>query len=491
VSRRGADFEVLRFEAVPAPGGAAILELEGEFAGPPPRRTRLLVERRNGSVEVPAITVTPDPWTATFAIALEDLADARTGYALAPDRGALIGLPSPTGAGEQDRYVRMARTANELRHRMTERAAAAEAAELRLGEVDAERGRLAGELETTRAELEAARSTAEDAERTAEACRAQRDSAVASSDERVAAAERATAEAREELDAAREEIRAAEQRADAAERDAAALRARAEAADREAADLRETAADEKDRADDLDERLIAAEDEVRAARVELRNTRARLEALLRERRERAAGRHGYAVADHDEGDAVAADEDDGSEHETTPVEAVAPADEGDAPGSGGDEAGEDERDADGADDADGTDDDAAGGAPHDDPEGAAGEDDDTVRFDSPRTKAVATRPTRTVRIWDEPTAGPEAPAFAPAAEEPGGPAGDDAHAGDDEDDTGERPRAAGVLNPGAVGARYIEPSEARASHLTPERLIVGGALLVLLLVLLLIILGVV
>jgi hypothetical protein len=435
--RDAGGFEVLRFEAVPAPGGVAILELEGAFAQAPPRRTRLLVERRRGSVEVPAVSVTGDPWTATFAVALEDLADPQTGYALVPDRGALIALPEPTGAREQDRYVRMARTANELRHRMTERAEAATAAEARAGELEADRDRLAGELEALRGELEAARSHAEDAERTAEACRAQRDSAVASGDERVSAAERAAAEAREALEGSRAETRAAAQRAEAGERDAAAQRARADAAEREAADLRERAEDEKGRADDLDERLVAAEDEVRAARRELRDTRARLEAMLRERRGAPHARHAGAVhADEDEDEPG---HEPGDEDETAPLPAVEAREE-DEPEKPEEPEEPDETDA-------------------------PDEQDDDARFDSPRTEAVATRPTRTVRIWEDPAS-----------------------------ETGETEAAGGrdadVLEPGAVGARYIEPSERRGTQLTPERLIVGGILLVLVVLLLLILLGV-
>jgi hypothetical protein len=103
-------------------------------------------------------------------------------------------------------------------------------------------------------------------------------------------------------------------------------------------------------------------------------------------------------------------------------------------------------------------------AEDDDGDGDGDGDDDTAQ-----TQAVATRrPTRTVRITDDPFA--------------------DVDAGDAEAHSYNG--RSGVLDPAAVGARYIVPSR-RRGELTRERLIVGGTLLLLFLVLLLIVLGVV
>ena len=46
-----------------------------------------------------------------------------------------------------------------------------------------------------------------------------------------------------------------------------------------------------------------------------------------------------------------------------------------------------------------------------------------------------------------------------------------------------------VLDPAAVGARYIEPAETRGATLTPARIMVGVALLLLVLALAAILLG--
>jgi hypothetical protein len=56
MSPAGASFEVLRFEAIPAAAGVAVLELDGRFAGALPERPpRLLVEASDGATELPAV----------------------------------------------------------------------------------------------------------------------------------------------------------------------------------------------------------------------------------------------------------------------------------------------------------------------------------------------------------------------------------------------------------------------------------------------------
>jgi hypothetical protein len=471
-----ADFELLRFEASPASATVAIVELDGRFLGPAPARVRLLVERGGRGVEVPAITSGGDsPWTASFAVALEDLADDATEFALAPGRGPLVGLPQPEVAGgpDEDRYIRLARQANELRHRLGEATIAAGEAERLRGELaaaeqrgESEAERLRGEIaaaeqrgeseaERLRGEVAAAERRVADAEETAKAARDQRDSANAAAEA-----------ARSERAALAERLRETEARANEAERDRAALRARAESADRTAAELREQleAAEEEVRA--VEARAVAAEDETRLARRDLRDTRARLEAVLREQRQPVAERRGHEVpepgapSDPAEGADAASDADEGADapRDTGDGDAGTPSDT-DAPGAGTERTAVLET------------------------REITPVDDDADTDAPPRAEsagATATRATRVVRIWDDPDA-----ANVSADDED---RRRHAHepqirrlpqTGDDE------PEA----NPARVGARYIEPAETHGTIFTPARIMVGVALLLLVAALIAILLG--
>jgi hypothetical protein len=250
-------FELLRFEATPVGPAVAVVELDGRFAGrPEPARPRLLVELDGVAREFPALWVGASPWSATFAVPLGDLESAA--FSLVPGRGPLIGLPAPTFAdGGDDRFVRLARTANDLRHRLGEATEHAASAASRFGEVSDERAR----LET---ELAAAQERAREAHESALAAR-----------EAQAGAEGAAEDAREALTRARDEARA-EVAAELArlEGEAAAAREELEAV---RASLGEQLAEAQERA-------IAAEDDARAARIDLRDVRARVEALTREQR---------------------------------------------------------------------------------------------------------------------------------------------------------------------------------------------------------------
>ncbi len=280
-------FEVLRFEAVPAEAGVAVLVLAGRYAGSaPPGVPRLLVERAGHGREVAAVTVDAlgDELRAAFAVPLEVLGAADATFALVPARGPIIGLPapSPPAVGDAEGYVRLARAANDLRHRLADaerrrveaddRAEAAEATAtaLRARTEKAERAaaesdrRAAEAVRTSETEVQeakdrAGRAIAESDRLVAEA----RADAVAASEE----AERVAGEAREEADALivgmREELERgiaaaradADKRVAAAERDAAAARdeadARATAAGNRVAVAERAAAatlDERDRA---------------------------------------------------------------------------------------------------------------------------------------------------------------------------------------------------------------------------------------------------
>ena len=241
--------EVLRFETLPATGAVAVLELEGTFDGPAPGRPRLLVEGKGPAREVPAVDAAGgEPWSAAFAVPLAAAADPATAFSLVTGRGPLIALPPPTPAGpggDEDRYVALARSANELRHRAAVAADAADEAVRRAQDAEAERDRLAAELTAAH--------------------------------EATAAAERRAAEAVD-----RQEREAREQR-ETAERELEAQRAAAETARREAEALRAEAEQARAEAEEHRTRLVATEDEVRQSRRELRDTRARLEQLRRER----------------------------------------------------------------------------------------------------------------------------------------------------------------------------------------------------------------
>ena len=396
-----AEFSLLRFEAAPVSAAVALVELDGEFSERAPARVRLLIERGDRGVEVPAITSGGEsPWSARFAIALDDLTDDATEFALAPGRGPLIALPTPSVAGgpDEDRFLRLAREANDLRHRLDEATAAAD-------EVPAVRAALASE----RHRAESLAHEVEEAERAAVSARAERDDAVQASEA-----------AEEEQAALRRQLRETEARLTETERERAALRARAESADRAVADLTNRIDALEDRAREAEAKAVAAEDETRLARRDLRDTRARLETLLREQRHPEPTRRGHEVPDAEPEPAP----DPSSSTEPTDVletREIAATEESDVePGS----------------------------------------DDD-----APRTTATATRATRVVKIWDDPA---------------------DAEQPDEDRDSRHAPEP---RDPGRVGAGSISPAQTKPPALTPARIMVAIALLLLVAALVAIILG--
>lgn len=424
-----AAFEVLRFEAVPAAAGVALLELEGVFAaGPAPAKPRLLLEYGGRSRELPAVVAGGDPhaWSATFAVPIEALDGDQHAFALVPGRGPVIGLPAPDLAGgEDDRFVRLARSANDLRHRLAEASASAATSSARYAEIAEERDRLAAELETTRARAESAEQAAKEIRAAGEE------------------ADRAAADARQELDRERERL-GADSAALTERLDAESARAEAaEAAARHEQTLRTEAQAEVDRlhqeiseaadeADALHARVVAAENEAQATRMELREARSRLQNL---QRDRPAAAHGAASAEN-----APLQWDDGSS-------------------------------AQGADDLGGF----AGGESAGAPSESQGESDGWNDPD----------PTVPIDVDTEPTA--------------------EVEADDDTEVTRAMPRPKGrrtirlephdddvdVLDPAAVGARFIEPSTTRPPLLavTPARIAVGVAVLLLVIALVIIFAG--
>lgn len=385
-------FEVLRFEAVPAAAGVALLELEGRFAsGAVPARPRLLVEWGGRSQELPAVVhsggVGGTPWSATFAVPLEAVDADGSGFAIVPGRGPVIGLPSPDLApGEDDRFVRLARGANDLRHRLAEASASAATSNTRYAEVAEERDRLA-------AELAAARERAGTAERDLAAA------TTAVKEVRAAAevADREAAEARAGADGLRERLDAETTRAEAAEAATTHERALREEQRAELERLHEEMATAAEEAEELQARLAAAEDEAEAAQRELRDVRSRLTALQRERSlERPATPHGAVSVESaplewdDDGD-----EDDVDEPEPTVAIAVDP------------------------------------------------EPTETMEVDPPTRRTIRLEP-------------------------------------HDDDE---------ILPPAAVGARLIEPSSTKPPMLTPARIAVGVAVLLLFIALVIIFAG--
>jgi hypothetical protein len=141
-------FEVLLFTATPGSPDVAVLQLEGRFRAPGRRRLgapRLLAENAEERVEVGAADggdAVADPdgahWRASFAVPLRVLAGAT--FALAVGR-ELLDLPAPdrdeSANGASDLHVRLAREANALRALADE---AREAAAAALGRADNERG---------------------------------------------------------------------------------------------------------------------------------------------------------------------------------------------------------------------------------------------------------------------------------------------------------------------------------------------------------------
>ena len=449
-------FELLRFEATPVSAAAAVVELDGVFAGPAPSRPRLLVESGGVSREMPALESGGSPWSASFAVPLTAVGDPAASFALVPGRGPLVELPAPTtgGGADDDRFVRLARAANDLRHRLS---VALDRAE--------DRDHLAAELAQGRERLAAAEQRVAEAHEAAMRAR-----------EEQARAEGEAEEARDALARAREEARAeVREEIEAANRDAAAARTELEEAR---------------------ERAVGAEDEARAARIELRDARARIEALVRESRTArtaataATARERIATAtprvgtDEDEEFRAArlgpdwgegAREDEDAESVTLEEDPEA-AEEPDA------------LDAVPAEDAPATAE-LAAVEPAVEP---AGEDDDhedgpslwrddeaeSVRVLRPRTRAGRRRPLPVVEV---------------PADEEAEDGGDDAGRPGPPDGVSGEPPLRG-LDPAAVGARLIRPAETSprrraAAMLTGPRVIVGGIFLLLLVALALIFSG--
>jgi predicted nucleic acid-binding Zn-ribbon protein len=414
VSTAVAAFEVLRFEAVPAAAGVALLELDGHVvSGPVPSRPRLLVEWGGRSQELPAVVAggggaSPQGamprtvWSATFAVPLESLDAPDRSFGLVPGRGAVIGLPDPDLAGgDDDRFVRLARAANDLRHRLAEASASAATADARFGEVAEERDRLA-------AELAAMTERAETAERAAKEIRAAGEAA----DEAAARARTELEQAMAEAATLRRRLESETARAEAAEAAATHERTLRDEARADVDRLHGEMAAAAEHAEELQDKLVAAEDEATAAQRELRDVRARLTALQRER---------------------ARDRPPAAPHGAVPTES-APL----------------EWDDDGGDDTDAT---AVLDA---EPEPDA--DADRERFSSAE------------EVMDEPTA--PLPVRRTIRLEP--------HDGDD-----------AILPPAAVGARFIEPSTTKPPllALTPARILVGVAVLLLVIALVVIFAG--
>ena len=172
-------FELLRFEATPVTPAAAVVELDGRFTGLDPVRPRLLVGTGGTEHEMPALEVggAPGPgpsdtgsgepplrgWSASFAIPLAALSDPLASFALVPGRGPLIELPPPSESGNgDDRFVALARTANDLRHRLTSALEAAADRDHLSDELDALRERLAATEERVTEAHEAAMRARED-----------------------------------------------------------------------------------------------------------------------------------------------------------------------------------------------------------------------------------------------------------------------------------------------------------------------------------------
>jgi hypothetical protein len=151
-------FEVLRFSATPASAEVALLELEGRFRAPSRRRLgapRLVAELGAQRHEVRATeggdaTAEPDGarWRAIFAVPVPVLESGS--FALAVGRELLVDLPDPdggeNGAGPGDPHVRLAREANALRQRADEAREAAAAALARADDERAGRERVEAEL---------------------------------------------------------------------------------------------------------------------------------------------------------------------------------------------------------------------------------------------------------------------------------------------------------------------------------------------------------
>ena len=209
--------------------------------------------------------------------------------------------------------MRLAREANDLRHRLDEAAAAAaevddgrapSSADDRAARRGARPGAAAararrGERARRAAPRRTPRSRAPKATWRSQTAEAERDDAITAADA-----------AREEQSALQERLNETEAQLTDTERERASLRARAESADRTVAELEQPRATSARAARPRREaKTVAAEDETRRARRDLRDTRARLESLLREQRHRGPrARRGYEVPGEPDADATATPE---------------------------------------------------------------------------------------------------------------------------------------------------------------------------------------
>ena len=265
-------FELLGFEATPVTTTVAVVELSGAFAGLSPTRPRLLVETGGVAREMPALSSSSDdePWTASFAVPLSSLVEEAR-FALVPGRGPLIELPAPSVIeGDADRFVAVARSANDLRHRV--------------GELEASHESLVAELESVRSALSAAE------ERVTES----HDAALNAREEQ-ARAEGEAEEARDEVARARVEWEAE------TESLRSSLETQLEALRSDLEEARAEIASANSRAD-------AAEEDTRAVEADLAFAQERVESLMRESRE---ARTAVAALRSGTGASRSADLDDG------------------------------------------------------------------------------------------------------------------------------------------------------------------------------------
>lgn len=259
--------ELLRFRAVPAGTEVAVLELEGRFASPSPRRLgrpRLLVHADERQVEAAAVSrqeafAGPDAavWRALYAL---PLAAVDGPFTLAVGRKLLLDLPEPhveTAEGAPaTHHVRLAREANAQRRRADE-------AEDQLAATTAEARRLGAELAAAREEIGRLGGELASAQEAAQAS----DQRAQAERERAAAA---AAAARSELETEQARTREA---AEQGRRDLEAL-------GRESQEALGAAREES--LHRLEEAVSAQRAKTLAARHDLRAARAELEAIRRE-----------------------------------------------------------------------------------------------------------------------------------------------------------------------------------------------------------------
>ncbi len=290
-------FEVLRFDAVSADAGVAVLLLAGRFvSGSPGGVPRLLVEQAGRAREVAPVQLdaADGDLRAAFAVPADALGEGGAAFSLVVGRGPLIALPAPTApeGPEADAYVRLARVANELRRRLAAAESRAAQAEDRAEEGEAAVREAAERVARAEAAAQAAEREADEAAERIVRAEAAAAAAAREADERAVRAEAAAVDAAREADeradraeaaAAAEVVEAveraerAEEAAAAADRDADEAAARAERAEGELRDAREHADRSRGEAVDalglvreLEDRVAAAEAEFRAERDETR-----------------------------------------------------------------------------------------------------------------------------------------------------------------------------------------------------------------------------